>query len=947
MELRGMNKKAALAFFLSLFSTLTAFSTNYEKEEVEKWVDSVYSSLTYEERIGQLIISKNTNQDILAKIENGLLPIGGIFSTSSNVYPSNNQIYISPEAVHYPFWSLTCPSNKPNYNGLKFPGDVVKAAMPSQTSVRRLETAEANALRLSGVNMMMYEDTYLENINGEFVQHLKPSALSYSRQIELSQLQRSVYQEAGIVSAMPLHLSFDNYEFVKYIPDELYASDEWSIVKDEYSMLLLDRLDFKPGWHPDKFRKEIVKGLIRKKFDYNGVLAVDIQNFNDQYTKTINGTTVELDLIISGVDLIVTDDPETTYRNLYTNWKNHQIRNAEIEGMVKTVLRQKYRQFNTAFQKPKINTEEIADLIYESYAESISLVKNDNDVIPVKNLELSHFASLSIGSDKLTRFQETLDHYTAFTHFVLPANQINTEAFTTLVKRLGAFDQVVVGVHAPFNKDILALLSALEFETNVITALFDEKIPDNLSSVSNSILIAYDNNDYLQEVASQIIFGARPCQGNYPLATSEDELKSIKTTGLQRLSFSTPYSAGLNKKYLSKVDSIAMEGIRQGATPGCQVLVARHGKVVYEKSFGNYTYENNYPVTERTMYDLASVTKVAATTQAIMFLVDQGVLDLNKKLSYYLPELAATNKGDLIINDILMHQSGLKAFLPFWHQTIDFENLQVPFYSNAPDEEYQLEVGYGMYGSLRLKDSLYQWTVNSELRTKPRRKKFEPYDYKYSDLGFYLMYALAERLLNQPMDEFLAQNLYEPMGMSYTTYNPLCKFPASYIAPTENDKTFRHSLVWGTVHDQVAAMNGGVSGHAGLFGNAMDLAKLGQMHLQHGEYGGQKYFSSGVIEDFISSHNKDNRRGLGWDKPDPVDVEYNPTSKYASPKTFGHRGFTGTVIWVDPEEDLIYVFLSNRIYPEMSNGKLNELDIRKKIHDVVYESIINFKPELN
>ena len=942
-----MNKKAALAFFLLSFSTLTAFSTNFEKDQAEKWADSVYSSLTYEERIGQLIISKNTNQDILYKIESGQLPVGGIFSVSSNVYPSNSQKNISRGSILYPFWSLTSPSNKPNYKGLKFPDDVVKAAMPSLASVKQLEVAEAKTLQLSGVNMMMLEDTYLENINGEFVHHLRPSALSFAKQTELSQLRRSVYQEAGIVSAMPLNLSFDNYEFVKYIPDELYASEEWNVIKKEYSMLLLDRLDFKRGWHPDKFRKEIVKGLIRKKFEYDGVIAIDIQKFNEQFTKALSGVTVELDLIRSGVDVIVTDDPETAYRNLYTNWKNHEIRNAEIEEMVKTVLRQKYRQSNIVSQKHSINTEEVADLIYESSAESISLVKNDKNVIPVKNLETSHFASLSIGSDKLTRFQETLDHYTEFTHFVLPANQINAEAFTTLVKRLGAFDQVVVGVHAPFNKDILSLLSALEFETNVITTLFDENIPDNLSSVSNSILIAYDNNEYMQEVAPQIIFGARPCLGNYPLAISEEELKSIKTTNLQRLSFSTPYNAGINEKHLSKVDSIAMEGIRQGATPGCQVLVARHGKVVYEKSFGNYTYENNYPVSQRTMYDLASITKVAATTQAIMFLVDQGVLDVDQKLSYYLPELAKTNKGDLIISDILMHQSGLKAFLPFWHQTIDFENLQIPFYSNAPDEEYQLEVGYGMYGSLRLKDSLYQWTVKSELRTKPKRKKFEPYDYKYSDLGFYLMYALAERLLNQPMDEFLAQNLYEPMGMSYTTYNPLCKFPVSQITPTENDKTFRHSLVWGTVHDQVAAMNGGVSGHAGLFGNAMDLAKLGQMHLQHGEYGGQKYFSSGVIEDFISPHNKENRRGLGWDKPDPNDIENNPASKYASSKTFGHRGFTGTVIWVDPEQDLIYVFLSNRIYPDMSNGKLNELDIRKKIHDVVYESIINFNPELN
>ncbi len=940
-----MDKKAAFAFFLLLISSVSTYSSSPDKSMVEMWVDSVYSSLTNEERIGQLIISKNSDKNTVDLIKSGALPIGGIFTAAGNVFEANAQKSFYQQINNRPFWVFASPEDLRYNQEIFFPDEISKAAMPNIETVKKLERAEAGFFKRSGGNIYIKEDTYLENINGEFILHESPSLLPYAKQKELAEIKNGYLKEQGVVSAIPLNLSFDNYNFVKYIPDELYLSDEWNAHKSEHAMLILDKLDFKRGWHPDKFKKEIVKDLIRKKFNYEGVIGIDIQKFDEQFTKLIYRNAVELDLIGSGIDVIITNDPQRAFKNLYTNWENHDLKNSELEEKVKNILRQKYQKLKTNDHSPSNSI--IENTVYEAYAESITLLENEGNAIPLKNLEIQHLASLSIGSEKLTKFQETLGQYAGFTHFVLPANQINADAFISLVNKLSTFDQVVVGIHAPLNKDMLSLLSTLETKANIITTLFDENVPDNLETVTNSLLITYENNDYVQELAPQIIFGARPCHGNFPLLSGREQYASIHTEAVNRLAFAKPYSVGIQEEKLNEVDSIAQLAIQEGATPGCQVLVAKNGKVVYEKSFGNYSYANTLPVSNRTIYDIASITKVASTTQTIMFLADQGVLDINKPLSFYLPELAQTNKGDLIIRDVLTHQSGLKAFLPFWYHTIDFENIQIPFYSNKMDEEYQLEVGFGMYGSLSLKDSLYSWTAKSELRKKPRRKRFEPYDYKYSDLGFYLMYKLAERLINQPMDEFLAQNLYEPLGMSSTTFNPLCHFPASYIAPTEDDKTFRHSLVWGTVHDQVAAMNGGVSGHAGLFSNAIDLAKLGQMHLQHGKYGGQKYFSSGIIEEFTSVQNKDNRRGLGWDKPDPSSSGYNPTSRYASNKTFGHRGFTGTVIWVDPEQDLIYVFLSNRIYPEMSNGKLNELDIRKKIHDVVYESIVNFEPELN
>ncbi len=951
-----MIKKAGIVIFLFTNLVSQAFSSNPVKSLEEIWVDSVYQTLSDEQRLGQLIVSKKSNPEIVKLIEDGELPIGGIFLQPSNVLESNETILHVKNNMKGLFWVFAESNHQLERMAsdfYAFPNDVTKASIRNKYFVEDLEKKEAASLRNLGTSIYYQKEVYLDNINGEYFHHLLPSQLYRDTQEELIGMKNKSLRSEDILMAINLNLTFDDYDFVKYIPEDIYSTTDWDNIKHEYPILFLDNLKFKNGWESDEFKKEIVRNLIRKKFDFEGVLAIDLEKFKAQHFKPLKRNSTESELIKSGVDFILTDNPVRAYQVMLSELKNNEIRNGDLENRVKQVLKYKYLQRASLEENPSqladqyIRPSEVKNSIYESYAESITLVRNESDLIPIRNLETTNFASLSIGASELTKFQETLDKYAGFTHFVLPSNQINANAFNNLVKTLSSFDNVVVGLHAPFNKDMLSLLASLEFKTNVIATLFDENIPDNLESVTNSLLVTYESNDYVQELAPQIIFGARPCVGMYPDLANGGDFKSIQTRALSRLAYANSFKSAMDEDILKGIDDIALEAVNGGATPGCQILVARNGNVVYEKSFGNYTYDTLMPVSNRSMYDLASITKVAATTQAIMFLANRGVLDLDQKLGHYLPELKGTNKEDLIIRDILTHQSGLKGFLPLWVNTIDFENIQVPFYSNEKQGEYQLEVGFGMYSSLAIKDSIYKWTVDSELRRKPRRKRFEPYSYRYSDLGFYMMYVLAERLLNQPMDEFLSQNLYDPLGMSSTAFNPLCKFPIINMVPTEDDKTFRHSLVWGTVHDQIAAMNGGVSGHAGLFGNAIDLAKLGQMHLQGGEYGNQKFFDKEVIDLFTSPQNEDNRRGLGWDKPDPEDKEHTPTSVYASPSTYGHRGFTGTVIWVDPQYDLIYVFLSNRIYPSMSNGKLNDLDVRKRIHDVVYESITNFEASVN
>ena len=321
-----------------------------------------------------------------------------------------------------------------------------------------------------------------------------------------------------------------------------------------------------------------------------------------------------------------------------------------------------------------------------------------------------------------------------------------------------------------------------------------------------------------------------------------------------------------------------------------------------------------------------------------MKLEENGLINVDSTLEVYLPELQESNKGSLVIRDILAHQSGLKAFYPFWRNTIEDEDKSLHYYKDKPSNDFNNTVAYGMFSAEELKDSLWHWTVETNLRKKG---KHEPFDYKYSDLGFYLLQVLVERVSEKPLDVYLDSAFYQSMGMSTMGFNPLCKFPLKRIAPTEQDMDFRHVLVWGTVHDQIAAMKGGVSGHAGLFSNAHDIAKIMQMHLQDGHYGGRQYLEKQTIEKYASQQHKESRRGLGWDMPEKGD-EYNPASRYSSFKTFGHSGFTGTVVWADPTFDLVYVFLSNRIYPNSTNIKLIDFNIRKRIQNVIYESMWNY-----
>jgi len=424
-------------------------------------------------------------------------------------------------------------------------------------------------------------------------------------------------------------------------------------------------------------------------------------------------------------------------------------------------------------------------------------------------------------------------------------------------------------------------------------------------------------------IVAKMLFGAHKVLGEsmHPYAKKIDQPTV--------LGYATPQYEGMDDTFMLRLDTLAAEAIKKMATPGMQVAVVKNGSIVFEKAYGFYTYDSLRAVTLSTLYDLASVTKVMATLPAIALLLDQGKIHLDDTLGQHLPLFQHSNKSGITLRQLLAHQGGLKAYVPFWSMFMSGDRLDAFYYKDAEDEAQDIRT-YGLEPHPAMLDTLKSYIVKSPLLKNPDA-------YHYSDLGFMILHLLVEEVSGLPFDVFLKQNFYEPMGLKHITFNPVRNgISPTDIAPTEYDMRFRRYLVWGEVHDRNAAVFGGVAGHSGLFANASDLAKMMYMFLNGGYYGGNQYLSSETLHELNMRHFEGNRRGLGWDKKGG---DKDSASIWASDESFGHTGFTGTMVWADPQQDLIFVFLSNRIFPDAENWKLSTLNTRTHMHDTLYHSL--------
>jgi len=513
------------------------------------------------------------------------------------------------------------------------------------------------------------------------------------------------------------------------------------------------------------------------------------------------------------------------------------------------------------------------------------------------------------------------------------------------------YSYVVVGINNTNNfasKDFgiteqtIAFIDSLKKRNGIILDVFAS--PYVLSRFENTnniaaLIVSYQDNAVTEDLSAQLIFGALSSGGKLPVTASPEfpVNTGFVTTDTLRLKYTMPAALGIDEKYLSQIDSIAKDGILKKAYPGCVILAAKDGKVFYNKAFGYHTYENKVPTLTSDIFDMASITKIEASTMAIMKLYDEGKLDLDKHLEDYLPYLKGSNKAHILIRDLLAHQAKLKAWIPFYVKTIKNGKVDTNIYHRVMSDKYPFRVADSLYIRRDYPDSIMQQIIKSPLNKKK--------EYLYSDMGFYLMMKIVEKITGQTFESFVQQNFYIPLGMGYTGFNPRKRFPLKSIVPTEYDSTWRHQLVHGDVNDQGAAMMGGTCGHAGLFSNAYNIATVMQMLLQKGSYAGTTFLKPATIAEFTRCQFPDNnnRRGLGFDKPPVNPKDPGPCCKSASKESFGHSGFTGTFFWVDPVDNIIYIFLSNRVYPSAANKKLTEMGIRTNIQQVIYDAIAKSK----
>ena len=559
---------------------------------------------------------------------------------------------------------------------------------------------------------------------------------------------------------------------------------------------------------------------------------------------------------------------------------------------------------------------------------STVLFNNQDQLIPLKNLQDLTIASINIGSAYSTEFDSILNKYALVQRFASTDYNYDMLTFNDLNDDLKFYNTIIIQVTDQSLHDprTLPLLLDLQRNKQIIVSLSGDAGSLKLLDALKAPLIWSERKSAESaNFAAQLLFG-----GVAAMAKLRQNVSAKYPAGAgfastsNRLKYSVPEDAGINIADLKGIDDIAAEAIREKATPSAVVMVIKDGKIIFNKAYGTRTYLDPTPTRITDIYDLASVTKISATTMAVMRLFEQEKLKLDTNVGAYIPKARNTDKKDITVREVMLHQAGFIPYIPFYRNMVlsDFSPDSSAAYPTKVADNYYIRKGY--FGQV-----MWPQMLNSTLANRGK--------YIYSDLSMYFMKEMVERQAGKPIEDYVMNQFYKPLGMNRAGFNPRRRFAKDQIIPTEDDQVFRKTLLEGYVHDQGAAMVGGVSGHAGLFASANDLAILYQMILNRGTYGGTRYFKSETVDMFTAKQSDVSRRGLGFDRWDPESTKGYP-SRLASPQTFGHTGYTGTCVWIDPKYNLVYIFLSNRVNPGVS-AKLIDLNIRGRIQDVIYEAI--------
>ncbi|RPE00059.1 beta-N-acetylglucosaminidase [Aureibaculum marinum] len=966
---------------LSILTLLLCFSVHTQEiDPLEKldtygqtvWVDSIMKSMTIDEKIGQLFMVQTYSnrdaqheQDIIDLIKT--YHIGGLVFFQgtpekqikmTNVFQKTSKV---PLLIGFDGeWGLDMRLD----NTYRFPWNMTLGAIQDESLIEEFgEMLGKHHSRIGiHVNFAPVVDVNINPANpiignrsfGEDPKNVAAKAIAFTKGMQSKHVLANAKHFPGHGDTdADSHLTLPTIPFSKQRLDsvELYPYRE--LFKNGLASVMVGHLsvpELEPNEAlPSSLSKNIVNDLLKEKMGFKGLIFTDALNMKGAANFS-SAAEINLEVIKAGNDiLLMPGDIPASFAKLKEAIANGTITKTRLDESVRKILKAKYWAGLKNF-KPitlenlheDINGEDAEMLHYKLIENATTLLKNELQVFPVKDLSEAKIAYVKLGDDDNTTFVNRLNDYTK-------VDVISGKNLNEVIKKLKPYNLVIIGYHKSnesawkdfkFSNKELVWLQEIARSKRVILDVFasaysllDIKTFTNIESV----LVSYQNSKISQDISAQQIFGALSTKGRLPVSINDDFKvgDGINSSKLYRLSYGVPESVGMSSKKLERIDSLAKQVINSKMAPGLQVLVARKGKVVYRKSFGYHTAKKETRVQNSHLYDLASVTKILGGLPLIMKAEEEGKFTLETTLGELFPVLSNTDKKDITLKEALSHYGRLQAWIPYYLKTLDSVTKKASdkYYRNRPSEKFSIKVANKLYLRTDYKDSMYQAIADSPLLTRKR--------YKYSGLIFYLFNDYFEKTYNQPMDISDETFFYKPLGATTLTYKPREKFSEKIIVPTERDMYFREQLLRGYVHDQGAAMFGGVNGNAGLFSNSNDVAKMMQMYLQEGYYGGKRYFKAETVRKFNKRYYSKNdvRRGLGFDKPQ-INPREKATCGCVSPKSFGHSGYTGTYTWADPETELVYVFLSNRVYPTANNSGLVKSNIRTVAQQIIQDAII-------
>ena len=936
-----------------------------------KWVDSVYNQMTFNEKVGQLfMVACYSNKDTIHTnaIEKLVrnYNIGGLIffqggpkrqARLTNKYQALSKVplFIGIDAE----WGLSMRLD----STFRYPFNMTLGAIKDLKLVEQVGVSMAKESKRLGVhfNFSPVLDINTNPKNpiigyrsfGENKVNVTEHAIALMNGVQSQGVFSTGKHFPGhgdtstdSHSTLPVvNATLDHIEKVELYPYKRMFDE--GLVSVMVAHLNVPSLEPREGY-PTSISYSVVNNLLKEQLGFDGLIFTDALNMKGASNFKKPGD-IDLEAFLAGNDILLfAENVPLAVEKISSGYRDGLISENRLAESVKKILHYKFKAGLNNYKPVEginihndLNPRSNLDLQYLLYENAITVLKNQDTILPIKNLN-QKIAYVKMGDDTNSSFVTTLNKYTEVTE-VFDAN------IDSLMTKLNGYETVIIGYHKSdkswwkspeLSETELQIINRIATQKKVILDCFAK--PYSLSNIANfepieAVVVSYQNGTVVQEVSAELLFGAIDAKGKLPVSINETFKAGdgIATEKLNRLGFTTPENVGMSSEKLNQIEKLAQKAIDGKMAPGMQILVARKGKVIYQKSFGSHTYDTATKVKNTDLYDVASLTKIVATLPNVMQVYDKKKVNLETTLGEMLPIFKASNKEQITFKELLSHYGRMQAWIPFYKATVDSSKMPMEkYYRKVATQGFTKRVSDSLFLRDDYHDTIIKKIINSPLMDKK--------EYRYSDFTFIILKQYLEKITGKPLDELAYNNFYKTIGMNNTLYNPLQKLDKKVIVPTEIDTYFRHDTIQGYVHDMEAAMENGVGGHAGIFSNAMDVAKMMQLFLQKGNYGNQQYFSEATFTDFNTCWycTEGNRRGLGFDKPQLGSA--GPTCGCVSMSSFGHTGFTGTIAWADPATDIVYVFLSNRTYPDSNlPNKLSKENIREDIQKVIQEAILD------